>query len=307
MKTPPTITSGRKRRFAEKLLRWYSSHKRTLPWRTTRNPYRILVSELMLQQTQVERVLGRYQQWLKRFPTLKSLADAPRSAVLSEWQGLGYNRRAVYLHTIAQQLCDTNRCRFPDTIKDLQALPGVGRYTAHAIMSFAFEKPVPVVDTNVVRVHGRIFLGYKQMNGVTEEQQWKLASQLVPLQHSHDYNQALMDVGSLVCTQRSPRCTRCPMKRMCASYPEIAKESPAALVARRPAEPLYFGRPRRIWRGRILSYLNRQTEGATVEQIGSAVFPRYQKQQHGWLLETLQRMQNDGLVVIQNDAVSLPT
>jgi A/G-specific adenine glycosylase len=193
--------------FTRKLLAWYKRNARVLPWRKTRNPYAILVSEFMLQQTQVSRVLDYYPQFLKRFPTIGSLARSKPKAVMEAWDGLGYYARARNLHQLAKQVAETGN-RIPDDPVELRTLPGVGRYTAGAVACFAYEKPVAAVDTNVRRVLERAF-GSKDV--------WKLAENLVPKngERAWRFNQALMELGALVCTARSPKCPECPVRSDC--------------------------------------------------------------------------------------------
>ena len=193
--------------FTRKLLAWYKRNARVLPWRETRNPYAILVSEFMLQQTQVRRVLDYYPRFLKRFPTIDSLARSKPKAVMEAWDGLGYYARARNLHQLAKRVVETGN-RIPDDPEDLRTLPGVGRYTAGAVACFAYEKPVATVDTNVRRVLERAF---------ASKDVWKLAEKLVPKngERAWRFNQALMELGALVCTARKPRCPECPVRNDC--------------------------------------------------------------------------------------------
>jgi A/G-specific adenine glycosylase len=204
--------------FTRKLLAWYRRNGRDLPWRATRNPYAILVSEFMLQQTQVSRVLEYYPRFLARFPTLESLARARPQAVMEAWDGLGYYARARNLRALARELSATGY-RVPDDPEELQTLPGVGRYTAGAVASFAYEKPVAAVDTNVKRVLSRAF-GKKDV--------WKLAETLVPKngKRAWEFNQGLMELGALVCKARSPNCPGCPVRTDCRTGVRRLKETP---------------------------------------------------------------------------------
>jgi len=194
--------------FTRKLLAWYKRNARVLPWRDTRNPYAILVSEFMLQQTQVSRVLEYFPRFMARFPTIASLARARPKAVMEEWDGLGYYARARNLHKLAREVTSAHDGRLSEDPEDLRTLPGVGRYTAGAVACFAYEKPVPTVDTNVRRVLERAF-GSKDV--------WKLAEKLVPKQgeRAWRFNQALMELGALVCTARVARCQCCPLISVC--------------------------------------------------------------------------------------------
>ena len=214
--TPPA--PGLRRRFRQALLRWYGRHHRDLPWRRTRNPYHVLVSEIMLQQTQVERVIPKYAEFLGRYPTLADLAAADVADVRQTWYPLGYNIRPVYLHGIAREAVARYGGRLPDEDGALQALPGIGRYTAGAVLSFAFGRRAPILDTNVRRVLGRVFHGSDGRH-VSTAGLWKLAELLLPRARVYDFNQALMDFGATWCTPRRPLCLPCPMRGFCRAFP----------------------------------------------------------------------------------------
>ncbi len=208
------------RRFQRRLLAWYARHARDLPWRRTRDPYRVLVSEIMLQQTQVERVVPKYEQFLARYPTLADLAAARVEEVRRLWYPLGYNIRPVRLHTIAREALARYGGRLPDTLEGLRRLPGVGRYTAGAVLAFAYGRDAAVLDTNVRRVLGRVILGPRRLRRARGERRfWDLAAALLPRGRAWEFNQALMDFGATWCTARKPRCAPCPMRGFCASYP----------------------------------------------------------------------------------------
>ena len=209
----PRITSA----FQRRLLRWYARHGRDLPWRRTRRPYRVLVSEIMLQQTQVDRVLPKYREFLKRYPTMKQLAAARVEDVRRLWYPLGYNARPFRLHAIARETVARYRGRLPADAERLQELPGIGRYTAGAILSFAYGRDAAVLDTNVRRVLGRVFFSARAAARATEGDFWRLAEGLVPRGRGYDFNQALMDFGATWCTPRRPRCRPCPMRSFCKS------------------------------------------------------------------------------------------
>jgi A/G-specific adenine glycosylase len=231
------------------LLRWYRAHGRPLPWRRTSDPYRILVSEMMLQQTQVARVREKLPEWFRAFPTVRALAMASRREVLLAWSGLGYNRRSLHLHAAAKALLETNDGRVPADLQQLLALPGIGRYSAHAVLCFAFRLRVPVVDVNIRRVFSRVLLRRARHDDMLSEQEaWDVAETLLPPRAYHDWNQALMDIGALFCTARAPRCEACPLRRHCASAHRI--EAPAS-TKRTEASVI----PRRIHRGRVLALL----------------------------------------------------
>lgn len=211
------------RTFQHRLLRWFRSHGRDLPWRKTRDPYRILVSEVMLQQTQVDRVLGFYDRFLKRYPTVETLASARPSQVREAWDGLGYYARAKNLHRTARQVTDRHGGQFPRTYQEAQNLPGVGRSTAGALLSFAFDIETPILDTNIKRLLSRVFVQHPSATpSQTERRLWRLSASLIPKGKAWIFNQALMDFGALVCTAKNPRCRPCCFNDICHAYPKLA-------------------------------------------------------------------------------------
>jgi len=206
--------------FRRRLLAWYRRHGRTLPWRETRDPYRILVSEIMLQQTQVERVQPKYQEWLERYPTLQALADAPLREVVKAWYPLGYNIRPRRLHSIAREAVSKYDGQLPSDEATLRSFKGIGAYTAGAVMSFAFGKREAILDTNVARVLFRVFVATGAARShATERHLWDVSRAVLPHRHVFDFNQALMDFGATLCTARKPQCLICPMTAKCRAYP----------------------------------------------------------------------------------------
>jgi A/G-specific adenine glycosylase len=203
-------------RFKRALLKWFRANGRDLPWRATRDPYHIAVSEFMLQQTQVSRVLDYYPRFLRRFPTVRSLAKARPRAVREAWEGLGYYRRAENLHRLARTVVRDHGGIIPATPEELETLPGVGRYTAGAIATFAYERRAPAVDTNVARVLGRVF-GTADTVAAGNRAIWGLAERLLPRSPrvAWEFNQALMDLGARICIARKPRCAECPVRPAC--------------------------------------------------------------------------------------------
>ena len=210
--------------FTRKVLAWYARAGRDLPWRRTRDPYRVLVSEFMLQQTQVSRVREYYPRFLERFPDLESLARAKPRTVREAWDGLGYYARARNLHQLAKSVAEKgvagrSVAELPEDPEELIKLPGIGRYTAGAVACFAYEKPVPAVDTNVARVLGRVFLGNnrQRLSGNRQRLIWSLATALVPKtgKRAWQFNQAIMELGALICVARRPRCPECPVRSVC--------------------------------------------------------------------------------------------
>jgi A/G-specific adenine glycosylase len=201
-----------KRALRARLLAWYDRHRRDLPWRRTHHPYRVWVSEIMLQQTRVAAVLGHYREFLRRFPSLRRLAAARPESVLAAWSGLGYYRRARALHAAARVLVRENGGRFPRTAEAWRELPGVGRYTAAAIASIAFQEPVGVVDGNVERVLRRLLGKKRRFAG---SGMWQAANALLSPSRPGDFNQAMMELGATVCLPKSPKCPQCPLARWC--------------------------------------------------------------------------------------------
>ena len=209
-------TSARHRELVGDLGRWYRLAARDLPWRRSRDPYAIWVSEIMLQQTRVDTALPYYQRFLERFPTVAALANCPVDEVLKQWSGLGYYRRARQLHDAARLVCRDHGGALPASACELERLPGVGRYTAGAIASIAFGEQVPLVDGNVARVLSRVFcLEQDPASGPGRRKLWQLAGELVPARAPGELNQALMELGATVCTPSGPSCERCPVTRHC--------------------------------------------------------------------------------------------
>lgn len=207
-----------KSRFRKRLLSWYDRNRRDLPWRKDRDPYHVWLSEIMLQQTRVGAVLEHYHRFLRRFPTVRKLAAARESSVLAAWSGLGYYRRARMMHAAARKIVQAHAGKFPARAVALRELPGIGRYTAAAIASIAFNEPVAVVDGNVERVLGRM-LG----NHLAGETLWTTAQELLSRERPGDFNQAAMELGATICLPRQPRCPACPVFDLCATRGELQK------------------------------------------------------------------------------------
>jgi len=240
VKAPPLPSPRDRRWFRTRLLAWYRRHGRDLPWRKTDDPYHILVSEIMLQQTQVDRVLPKYGEWLQKYPTLRVLADAEENDVRSTWYPLGYNIRPRRLQAIAREAVTRFGGTLPQDEDTLRSFKGIGAYTAGAIRSFAFGQRAAILDTNVARVLSRVFLGPTRSRGAkprgrgrstagttqaptkdaeTRRHLWRLSETLMPRKDVFDFNQALMDFGAVVCPARNPRCDICPLAAGCQSYP----------------------------------------------------------------------------------------
>jgi A/G-specific adenine glycosylase len=205
--SPPDIR--RLPQLRRELLAWYDDNRRDLPWRSTRDPYRIWISEIMLQQTRVAAVLPRYEKFLQRFPSVQKLASARLSSVLAEWSGLGYYRRARNLHAAAKVIARERNCNFPESSEDWRELPGIGRYTSAAIASIAFNEPVAVLDGNVERVLRRL------LHCATATDSWDAAQRLLDRERPGDFNQAIMELGATICLPGEPLCTQCPIRMHC--------------------------------------------------------------------------------------------
>lgn len=216
-----------------KLLGWYASQGRDLPWRRTRDPYAIWISEIMLQQTQVKTVLPYYERWLKKFPTVEALAAADQQTVLKLWEGLGYYARARNLHKAAQQVAGDRQGKFPADLEGAQSLKGIGRTTAGGILSAAFNLPTPILDGNVKRVLARL-IALPAVPNKALPQLWQISEQVLDPQHPRDFNQAIMDLGATLCTRHNPACLLCPWQAHCAAYNQNAATDFPMTESRKP-------------------------------------------------------------------------
>src|SRR5437588_2529916 len=294
------------------LLIWYRAERRNLPWRSTDDAYAILVSEIMLQQTQVDRVLPKYSQFLAAFPTLPDLAVAPTADVISIWVPLGYNMRAVRLQSIARQVLAEYGGHIPDTIDDLLKLKGIGRYTAGAIACFAYHKQVATVDTNIYRVLHRIFLGLEYPEPkLNNDQMLSLAEQVLPHGEAYDWNQALMDLGATICTSNNPQCTRCPVQEACTAFTEMSQQSlfPSGAVLRQmrkvaEKKATYQTQPftstNRYFRGRIVDHLRSlpANERISLNTLGRKIKPEFCPEDLPWLQTLIDGLVKDGPVAL---------
>ncbi len=312
--------------FQQTMLTWFATAARDLPWRHTRDPYRILVSEMMLQQTQVERVLPRYIAFLEVFPDLDRLAAAPTAEVIRMWAGLGYNRRAVNLQRIARIVLTDHAGQFPQEMAVLRQLPGIGPYTAGAIACFAFEQDVAFMDTNIRRVLLRSLVGRDQpAPDLKDRDLLPLAEAIVPPGQSWAWNQAVMELGALICTATTPACWRCPLRDMCRIYASqrradeatfhpdtsiitypVARTPSTRRVAEQPAER--FSGSNRYYRGRIISVLRTIPMGESVSlvQLGIQIKADFQDDQLTWLRGLVAGLVRDGLAELVDDQVYLP-
>ncbi len=212
-------SSPQRSHFRRKLLAWFDRHQRDLPWRKERTPYRIWVSEIMLQQTQVATVIDYYLRFMKAFPDVQSLARAKESRVLKLWEGLGYYRRARQLHAAAKVICEKHGGVFPETVEDVLALPGVGRYTAGAVLSISLDQRLPILEGNTQRLFARLMLLEEDPKAsASQRAMWSFSESLLPRKRCGDFNQALMELGSLICQPKSPGCLLCPVANHCAAF-----------------------------------------------------------------------------------------
>jgi A/G-specific adenine glycosylase len=283
---------SRARSIVPPVRRWYTRHGRSLPWRGEKDPYRIILSEIMLQQTQVSRVLDKYPRFLRRFPSMKALAGAPLRDVILAWQGMGYNNRAVRLHALASVIVGRGM-NVPSNAGALLELPGIGKYTAHAILSSVHGLPVPVVDVNIRRLFSRVFWRMKSTADMRSEKEiWRIAGRVLPRRGVYDWNQALMDIGATICTARRPSCGICPLKALCASRARMVR-TPGG---RPKKEPGMNGIPNRVYRGRIVEALRTSGAGMTARALGNVICPKFSADQYRWLESLLSGLERDGLV-----------
>ena len=291
------------------LFSWYSENKRDLPWRRTKDPYSILVSEVMLQQTQVSRVIEKYNEFLDRFPTLTQLAEASTADVIRAWASLGFNIRARRLHGLAIEVVHHHGGALPDNIEDLRRLPGLGPYTAAAVANFAFDIPVPVIDTNIERVLNRIGFG---PIAASKHEVEALTQSWMPGKDASTWHQGIMDVGSLVCKVAKPLCKLCPFEGYCKAAPFIYGEDPQVLP--QDARPIrvkqsVFKGSTRFYRGRIVKSLRSIPPETSIEYVELAVgmFDTFNVDEDlQWFQGLLAGLEKDGLIRLEGTQVTLP-
>ena len=302
--------------FSRKILRWYNFHQRNLPWRHHPTPYHVLVSEIMLQQTQVSRVIVKFKEFTEKFPTLADLARASTAEVIRAWSGMGYNRRALLLHTFAQVVVKKYNGVIPDSANILRTLPGIGPYTAGAIASFAYNQPEPAIDVNIRRIYLRYFKGKDQglpMGKKEESELYDLIKSTIPEGKSAELHNALMDFGSLVCTRDDPQCSECPLQKSCSFYPLYQKNKGKAIfTAEKRQEPGIYEQdryiPNRLFRGRIVEFVRRnEGEEISLAELGKAVKKDYRTSEQKWLLSLCSALEQDGLLkaTLQNKRITL--
>lgn len=288
------------------LLNWYARHKRNLPWRKTRNPYRIFVSEIMLQQTQVDRVIDFYTAWLKQFPTWRALADAKTPDLLHAWAGLGYNRRALHMREAARQVV---RHGVPKTVDAWRRLKGVGPYTAAAIHAIVARQRLVVIDTNVRRVAGRVFLGTPYPTLTDDVRTASAIDSALPQDDRYwEFPQILMDFGTAVCTPKDPDCTHCPLQKTCKASRAFLNGTAGKKPTQTSRERKHPGKPYpdRIYRGRILAAV-RRGERCTMQTIGPLIDPTFQKKADAtWMQNMILRLERDGMIAVHRNVLQLP-
>lgn len=289
-------------RVQQALLKWFHQNRRDLPWRQTRDPYRILISEVMLQQTQVDRVIPYYERFLERFPTAEALAAAPTAEVIQAWAGLGYNRRAVNLQRTAQAVVNEHGGQFPRDLETLRGLPGIGPYTAGAIACFAFEDDVAFIDTNMRRVIHRIFFGVDVPQAVaTDREIMEVARRLVPPGQGWEWNQGLIEFGALQCTARRPACVICPAQADCRAFPAVQSAIQTLPAGARLKRETPFKQSNRFYRGRVLAALREQGDdagGMSLTELGRKVRDDFEMDQVDWLLGVVRGLERDGLAKV---------
>ncbi len=295
------------------LLAWFDTNRRDLPWRRTRDPYHVLVSEIMLQQTQVDRVVPYYHAFLEHFPTVQALAAAPTAEVIKAWAGLGYNRRAVNLQRTARHIVDHLDGRFPRDVQALRSLPGIGPYTAGAVACFAFEQDTAFIDTNMRRVLHRLFYGVDVPRpSVGDREILGAASAVLPTRRGWDWNQALIEFGALHCTARRPACIVCPLQTPCCAYPAIQTAIAAVpLGARTAAEPR-FQESNRYYRGRVLAALRdlptaESADGIDLQALGHQVRDNFTEADVPWLYRVVKGLSDDGLAMVAEETPGYDT
>lgn len=296
------------------LLAWFAEHRRDLPWRHTRDPYSVLVAEVMLQQIQVARAIPFYLAFLARFPTVHDLAAAPLADAIRVWGDLGRYKRVVSLHRTARLIVDEHAGVVPRDVETLRRLPGIGPYTAGAIACFAYEEPVAFVDTNMRRVLHRLFLGVLgEATAAIDKRLLRLAEASVPRDRAWEWNQGLMEFGALHCTARRPRCASCPLQTRCAAFPLIANEPAAQRRRASDAPPPYrYEESNRYYRGRVLARLREQPpEGAEggipLPDLGSRLRPDFGDKDLPWLVGVVDSLRKDGLAVAEERPIYDPS
>ena len=301
----PLIFLGNMRSHAQRILSWYAQHGRDLPWRRTTDPYALFMSELMLQQTQVDRVIPLWQNWLKLFPNWKALAEAKTADIIQAWAGLGYNRRALYAREAAQHIKVHG---LPSTEVEWLSIKGVGPYMAAALAAFIQHERTLVIDTNIRRVIGRAFLQIAFPAPTDDVAIRTCLASLVPTRGKHwDIPQALMDIASAHCFHRRPDCSHCPLASICLSRQFFLSNPDAKKIQQASREKIHEEKefPDRIYRGRILK-LVREYGKYKIAHLGAQIDPHFSIRDQEWVEKMVQRMLKDGLVEKTGGCIHLP-
>jgi A/G-specific adenine glycosylase len=300
----PNLPSAKRDAVRTHLLEWFEANRRDLPWRRTRDPYRILVSEVMLQQTQVDRVIPYFHAFLEQFPDLEALAAAATADVITAWAGLGYNRRAVNLQRAARYVVSELGGVFPETVAGLMKLPGIGPYTAGAIACFAFEQDVAFLDTNMRRVLHRVFVGVDAPKPtVNDLELTKIAAEAMPSGDGWRWNQALIEFGALQCTARKPACIVCPLQAECLAFPAIQTAIAQLPVGTRLKNEGVFAGSNRFYRGRVIAALRDpdRAGGLPIPKLGPLVRENFTDADEPWLYELVRGLERDGLAEVAEE------
>ena len=292
--------------FSTRILDWYAQNKRDLPWRKENlDPYHIVISEIMLQQTQVSKVIEKFKEFTSLFPTIHDLAKAQSAEVIQAWQGLGYNRRAILLHQFAQEICKKYEGNIPQSSDALIKLPGIGPYTAGAISSFAFNRPEPAIDVNVRRIFLRFFKAKDQGLPQTKTEEKKLSElvkECIPENRSRDFHNALMDFGLLICLREKPLCLECPLKQSCSFFPLYQKQKEKVLFVAEKKKEIGMTEngkhvPNRIFRGRIVEFVRQNQEKEILfSTLGNYIKKDFKAEEQRWLQELCHKLQKEGLI-----------
>ena len=295
-----TVEPARREQIQNTLTSWFENNARDLPWRRTRDPWRVLVSEVMLQQIQVRRALPFYERFLARFPTVEALAKAPLAEAIRVWEDLGRYRRIVYLHKTARIVMEAHQGRIPSDPDELIKLPGIGPYTAGAVACFAYERDATFLDTNMRRVLHRYFFGLKVATA-TDKELLQIAKDLVPPDRGWRWNQALMETGAMVCTARSPRCEECPLREGCRARAEASESGWPK--PQRKTRVFRYEDSNRYYRGRVLAELRRVSRSGSeciaLRELGSMVRQDFDERNPYWLRAAVESLCADGLAKVE--------
>jgi A/G-specific adenine glycosylase len=308
----PTQSDGKSHNAGRFLLAWFAAQGRAdLPWRLDRAPYRIVVSEFMLQQTQVERVIPLFEAFTTRYPSFEALAKAGKADVLRLWQGLGYNSRAIRLLALAQEVVGKHGGVLPSDIESLSALPGIGPYTLGAVRAFAFDLPSVALDTNLRRVLHRVFFGLEHPKIASAAEIEEAALRMLVEHESFAWNSAMMDLGANICTARAPKCLICPLREVCEAAPidarELAERARLHAPRRGPQSSMRFEETTRFLRGRIIDRL-RGLEGKdciSLLDLHADLGPLIGGRDAGEVAEVVEALAREGLVGVDTRGIRL--